>query len=321
LREFIEFYDPDHYCATAPLRDNLLFGRIAHGMPGAPERVLGAVRRVITDMGLERDVYRIGLDHQAGPGGRLLFPSQRSAIGLARCLIKRPDILILNQAVGAFGDIEGHAIIERIRQRMEGKTLIVVTRDADLAATFDVVVAIQDGKVKPMDARAPAATPLVHDEDGGSGEQVELRALRAVPMFADMETPRLKLIAFASERQMFEAGQIVFRQGAASDSAYVVLDGKAKAQLDTQAGPLHLSDIGAGSIIGEMGVINGKPRSATIVAVAPLTVLRLPREILLGLIAEFPQIALALMRDQINRTVAAEARLARVTASQASSTS
>jgi putative ABC transport system ATP-binding protein len=319
LRELVEFYDPEHYCAAAPLRDNLLFGRIAHGMPGAAERVLGAVRRVIADMGLDRDVYRIGLDHQAGPAGRLLFPTQRSAIALARCLIKRPDILILNQAFAAFGDVEGRTIIDRIRRRMEGKTLIVVTRDAELAATFDVVFTVQDGKIKPMDAaRAPVAVHSVEDEEGGSGEQVELRALRAVPMFADMETPRLKLIAFASERQMFGTGQIVFRQGAASDAAYVVLDGKAKAQLDTEAGPLELSEIGAGSIIGEMGVINGRPRSATIVAVAPLTVLRLPREILLGLIAEFPQIALSLMRDQINRTVAAEARLARLTASQAS---
>ncbi|MBV9704091.1 MAG: Crp/Fnr family transcriptional regulator, partial [Methylobacteriaceae bacterium] len=62
-----------------------------------------------------------------------------------------------------------------------------------------------------------------------------------------------------------------------------------------------------------MGVITGAPRSATVIAATDTTALRVPREVLLGLLAEFPQMALALMRDQIRRIVSAEARLAEAT--------
>ncbi|MBV8565338.1 MAG: cyclic nucleotide-binding domain-containing protein [Methylobacteriaceae bacterium] len=132
-------------------------------------------------------------------------------------------------------------------------------------------------------------------------------------MFAEIDTPRLKLIAFASERVVFAAGQIVFHQGGSPDAAYIVLDGETDALLETPAGRIALSRLGPNCIIGEMGVITGAPRSATVIAATDTTALRVPREVLLGLLAEFPQMALALMRDQIRRIVSAEARLAEAT--------
>src|SRR5262249_14692503 len=107
LRAAIEFYDPERFCAAAPLRDNLLFGRIDETTAGAAERVLATLQRVLRDSGLETDVYRLGLDQQTGPGGRFLSPAQRSAIGFARCLIKRPDVLILDRSASALADAEG----------------------------------------------------------------------------------------------------------------------------------------------------------------------------------------------------------------------
>jgi putative ABC transport system ATP-binding protein len=309
----IEFYDPDRYCAAAPLRDNLLFGRVTYGVPGAAERVLNAVRRVLEARGLDREIYRLGLKQQTGPGGRLLFPSQRAAIALARCLIKRPDVLILNQAMSAFGDVEGKEILRRIKARMEGRTLIVLARDSETATLFDLVVALQEGKIKS--AGTPAAAVAAAQASGQAAspqaEQGEVKALRAIPMFADIETARLKLIALASERVHFAAGQTIFRQGAASDSAYIILEGGADALLETPAGPIHLSHVHANSVVGEMGVINGAPRSATVVTTTETTALHLSRDVLLGLLSEFPQIALALMRDLIRRLVAANALIAR----------
>jgi putative ABC transport system ATP-binding protein len=311
LGDTVEFYDPDRYCAAAPLRDNLLFGRIAYGMPGASERVIAAVRRVLEERGLDREVYRLGLDQPTGPGGRLLFPSQRSAIGLARCLVKRPDVLILNQAMSAFGDVEGRAIFQRIKQLMEGRTLIVLTRDSDASSLFDLVIALQESRIKSGQVAAAGEAPTAPADGDGGKLDGEMKSLRAVPMFADMDAARLKLIAFASDRVVFPEGQTLFEQDAASDAAYIVLDGGADALLETPSGRIFLSHIGANSIVGEMGVINGAPRSATVIATADTTALRLSRDVLLGLLNEFPQISMALMRDMMRRLVAANALIAR----------
>ena len=108
----------------------------------------------------------------------------------------------------------------------------------------------------------------------------------------------------------FAGGDIIFRQGAASDAAYVMLSGACEARIEATSGPLHLSTITAPAIIGEMGVISGEPRSATVVARSDIVALRLSRETLLGLLSQFPPMALAMMRDQIRRLVAAEGRLA-----------
>jgi putative ABC transport system ATP-binding protein len=307
LADAIEFYDPAGYCAAAPLRDNLLFGRIDQTIAGAEERVSATLHTVVRECSLEREVFGFGLDHEGGPGGRLLAPSQRSAIALARCLIKRPRILVVEQLSSIFGDIEGKTILNHLRERMTGGTLILATRDAVLAAGFDLVLAFRGNRLHTAEAVAsttvdgPAAMP--------DGELPEVQALRAVPMFATIDTGRLKLIAFTSERLSFAAGQTLFRQGDPSDAAYVVLSGTVDVFLDTPSGRLHLSNLGEHAVVGEMGVVSGSGRSATVIAATDLITIRLSKDIFMGLLTEFPQIALAVMRDQIRRIITTDAKL------------
>jgi putative ABC transport system ATP-binding protein len=302
----VEFYDPARTCVAAPLRDNFLFGRIDQTVAGATERVMATLHQVLRSTGLEREVYRIGLGFPVGPGGRLLPPTQRLAVALARCLIKRPDILVLDELLGLFGEVEGRAILDRVRARMEGRTVIAAMRDAETAATMDACLSFTGGRM-----RQPVAPVAGVEAPQAGPEQAEIEALRAVPMFATIDTARLKLIAFTSERISFEEGQILFRQGDPSDAAYIILEGAADVFLETASDRLYLATIGAHSIVGEMGVVSGAGRSATVVAAGTVSAIRLSRDVVLGLIGEFPQIALAMLRDQIKRIVSADARLAR----------
>jgi CRP-like cAMP-binding protein len=143
-----------------------------------------------------------------------------------------------------------------------------------------------------------------------TGLDVEVRSLRAVPMFKDIETARLKLIAFTSERLNFPEGTPLFKQGEPSDSAYVIIDGTADVVLETPTGPLPVAELGRNALVGEMGVITGSPRSASIVARSGVTALRMPKEVFLGMLAEFPPLAMAVMRDLAKRLEATNARLA-----------
>jgi putative ABC transport system ATP-binding protein len=142
----IEFYDPGGFMMGAPISDNLLFGRIAFGIAGAEQRVWRAVQATLAELGLDKVIYRLGLDYEVGPGGKLLFAPQRTAINLARCLIKRPDVLILDSALSVFGPSEAGAILQRICERMAGRTVVATLSDPKDAADFDQVLAFDGAR-------------------------------------------------------------------------------------------------------------------------------------------------------------------------------
>lgn len=162
--ETIEFYDPDKFLAASPIRDNLLFGRIAFGIANAEQRVWEAVRKTLVELELDPVIYRLGLDYEVGPGGRLLYGPQRSAINLARCLIKRPDVLVLDNALSSYGEAEARVMLSRVRAALAGRTLIATLSSAADAEGFDRVLAFQGVRLlPPADAanavRAGAAFP------------------------------------------------------------------------------------------------------------------------------------------------------------------
>lgn len=138
----------------------------------------------------------------------------------------------------------------------------------------------------------------------------EVRSLQQVPMFRDVEPSRLKLLAFASERFSFRDGDELFCQGDKSDAAYVIIEGTARIELDAAGGRLVLARIGRNAIVGEMGVICDKPRSATVVAEGDVVALRIAKDVFFDMLKEFPKIAIAVMRDLADRLERTNARLA-----------
>jgi putative ABC transport system ATP-binding protein len=63
----VDFYDADAVSTAAPLRDNLLFGRVNHNAADAQPRVTEAITAVIDELGLRDDVERVGLDIRSVP--------------------------------------------------------------------------------------------------------------------------------------------------------------------------------------------------------------------------------------------------------------
>jgi putative ABC transport system ATP-binding protein len=159
----IEFYDPERFLAAAPILDNLLFGRVDHGIGNADQKVSAVLHETLDDLGLLTSVYRLGLEYDVGVGGRLVLPSMRGAIDLARSLIRRPDMLIVDGAIG--GGHEGELVLRAVRAEMAGRTLIVtLSEDADTAG-FDRVIAFDGAHVKEEpqpDERTPTGEMVVN---------------------------------------------------------------------------------------------------------------------------------------------------------------
>lgn len=143
----IEFYDYGHYMRQAPVIDNLLFGRVAAGVMGAQKKIIPLVAEVIRELDLEEIVFCLGLDVEVGKGGRLLQPLQRVKFSIARALVNRPDVLVLDGTLSNLPTGETATLLAGIREAMTGKTLVVTTSDARAAQAFDQVFHFKDARL------------------------------------------------------------------------------------------------------------------------------------------------------------------------------
>jgi CRP-like cAMP-binding protein len=146
--------------------------------------------------------------------------------------------------------------------------------------------------------------------------QEEVELLRRIPLFAKVEPPKLKLLAFASERVTFEAGQELFHQGDMPDAAYIIIDGSADVMLDTQRGRVTVATIGRNELVGEIGIICDVPRTATVLARSRLVTLKVNKDLLLRMITDFPAMAIEIMRVLAHRLEHTNAQLREAVAQQ-----
>lgn len=137
----------------------------------------------------------------------------------------------------------------------------------------------------------------------------EVDILRNIPLFAKLEPAKLKLLAFTSERLTFAPGQPLFNQGDAGDAAYVIIDGEADVLVDTAAGKTRVATLGRNAIVGEIAILCDVPRTATVLANSPLTVLRIAKDTFFRLVTEFPQMAVEIMRELALRVERMNAQL------------
>lgn len=129
----------------------------------------------------------------------------------------------------------------------------------------------------------------------------EVDALRRIPLFANLEPSKLKLLAFTSERLTYAKGQTIFRQGDMGDAAFIVLEGQADVMISAADSQRKVATIGKHSIIGEIAVLCDVPRTATVVAVDKLVTLKISKDLFLRMVKEFPQMAVEIMRELARR--------------------
>jgi CRP/FNR family cyclic AMP-dependent transcriptional regulator len=125
----------------------------------------------------------------------------------------------------------------------------------------------------------------------------EFELLRRVPIFAEIEPAKLKLLAFMSERVGFDPGKRLMQQGDTADAAYLIIDGHAEVILETSAGPVIVAVLGSNDFVGEMGILGNVPRAATVRAKDRLIALRISKDPFMRMVREFPGMAVSIMQE------------------------
>ena len=147
LRDAVEFFDVEHYNSSASLRGNLLFGRVAYGQARAEERVGELIAELLDERGMRNDVLTVGLEFAVGVGGSRLSGAQRQKVAVARCVLKQPDILIVNEALAALDGAVQSRISERLLERFAGHGVVWILNNVEMAAHFDHVLVMSSGRI------------------------------------------------------------------------------------------------------------------------------------------------------------------------------
>jgi CRP-like cAMP-binding protein len=132
----------------------------------------------------------------------------------------------------------------------------------------------------------------------------DVGSLQRIPMFRDLETAKLKLIALASERENYQPGERLLKQGDRAEAVLVILEGRARILRNDAGQDVQIATVESGTVVGEMGVVLDRPYSGTIVAETPLVALRIDKRTFLDLLAQIPQFSLSVIRELSRRLLA-----------------
>jgi putative ABC transport system ATP-binding protein len=326
LKSAVQFFDIDSFNAASSITDNVLFGKLSAAKARGAAQVNALVGEVFAELGLDVHIIDLGLDFDIGIGAAKLSTAQRQKIAIARSLIKRPDLLILNDAFSALEHEAQDRVFANIRTEMHGRSLVLLEPSEVRADKLDVKMRMANGKIVEQAKNSNTRTQVPEPDDqvipGNSVGLYELTAiLLKIPLFADIDRSKLKLLAFTSERLNYEAGQNVFRQGENGDKAYVVLDGIADVVLESSAGENVVAQLGRYQVFGEMALLSSMPRATTIRAHTTLSLLALSHDVFLRLVEENADIAVGMTRILAERLASTLRDYGRVSAQVSAQTS
>jgi CRP-like cAMP-binding protein len=137
----------------------------------------------------------------------------------------------------------------------------------------------------------------------------ETDLLRKIPLFAKMETSKLKLLAFASEIVSFDTGDTVFHSGESADYAYVIMHGSVDIVTETDSGTVIIGTLTQNQLIGELGLLNNAPRNATLIAKDSLRAMKITGDMFFRILRENSEVALDVIRMLSNKLSRTHAQL------------
>lgn len=123
-----------------------------------------------------------------------------------------------------------------------------------------------------------------------------VESLRRCLLFAELDEPALGRVAGWLNRRRFRRNEVVFHQGDPGDALHIVASGSMKVTLPSFEGDeAIIATLRSGDFFGELALLDGAPRSATVVALEASETMMLPRQSFRELLDSDPQVREALL--------------------------
>lgn len=127
--------------------------------------------------------------------------------------------------------------------------------------------------------------------------------LDPVSLFRTASPEARRTLSERGRLRTFEAGEALMRQGEGADAMHVILSGRVRVERTApgERAPVVLAELGANDVVGEVGVLDGGPRTATVTALEETRTLELHRTLLAVVLIQYPDIAADLLRTLSRR--------------------
>jgi small-conductance mechanosensitive channel/CRP-like cAMP-binding protein len=144
----------------------------------------------------------------------------------------------------------------------------------------------------------PAAALFLSEENSERAMRKETRALESklsalesVELFKHLDDQERRALAVAARRTPFGRAEVITRQGAKANWLYVLTKGDAEVRIASPEGDRRVAVLEAPSFFGEMALMTGQPREATVVALTEVECLRIDKKAFEGILQRRPVIA------------------------------
>ncbi|WP_135553667.1 ABC transporter transmembrane domain-containing protein [Paenibacillus cymbidii] len=307
LRNTVTLVTQDTFLFHTTIRDNLLQGS-------------GVSEEDMIEAAKQANIHEViagwpdGYDTMVHHGGGSLSGGERQRIAIARALLRRPKLLLLDEVTSAL-DPATEADINGLLERLRSKTTIVaVTHRLASVQHADCIYVFRDGRIadsgthRELLDRSELYRSLwekqfgFHLSQDGLHATVELERLAKFPFFEGVALPLLQDIASLFATETCKEGEPVVSEGEQGNKFYMIVRGKFEVLKRMENGAeRRVAVLQDGDHFGEIALLHNIPRTATVKALGPSVLLSLRQEAFHRLMDEHPNLKLALERILLTR--------------------
>ena len=213
--------------------------------PFPPAEMRGRAREILE---------QLGLGHRVDYKPRSLSGGQRQRVAIARALANYPQLVLADEPTAALDMHATRNVVSRLKDMTvdAGSAILMVTHDHRIIELADRLVHMVDGRI-------------VSDVVLSDALRI-CEFLKGVDTFKSLTPAELTNIAEKVTRRHYEAGDVVIRQGDEGDELFLISEGEVEVERQGH----EVARLGPAEFFGELALISGEPRNATVVATAPL---------------------------------------------------
>ncbi|HEY7338701.1 MAG TPA: ATP-binding cassette domain-containing protein [Bryobacteraceae bacterium] len=270
LRSRIGYVPQESFLFDLSLRENIRLGR-----PEASDEEVEAAARAAEIHDFIRQLPQ-GYETPAGERGGRLSGGQRQRVALARALVRKPDLLILDEVTSALDPATESAIQATLERLRGARTIVSVTHRLQAVTAADRIVVLERGRVaqegshEELLRQSGLYRQLWEKQQGAILDPVRRQAkisverVRQVPVFYGMGEDSLREAASLFRTEEMAEGHTVLRAGETGDRLYVIVRGSVEWKSVAGDRTTQRSVLQDGDCFGESVLLASGPLAETV---------------------------------------------------------